>query len=57
MCIFEECFPSPPVAVRPRLKAIYLWESASASQEAKTRKVFTFGRIFFEFVEMDAWET
>ena len=30
------------VAVRPRLKAIYLWESDSASQEPKTGRVFSF---------------
>ena len=41
-------FPkSKNVAVPPRLKAIYLWESNSASQEAKTGDKFSLKRAFF----------
>ena len=53
---------SKNAAVPPRLKAIYLWERASASQEAKTREKFSLfkaGYFVWEFSAflVTSWES
>ena len=60
--LFFAFFKSKNGAVPPRLKAIYLWERASASQEAKTREKFSLfkaGYFVWEFSAflVTSWES